>query len=94
MTFTGHLSEKTAVVLYDFDPEEPGDMLIRKGDTITVNDTTDKWWLAKRGNARGYKPSNFVKVLEKEDVKPVETQHTILGLLQILSSPVDFLLVS
>ena len=56
-------------------------MLIRKGDTITVNDTTDSWWLAKLGDNRGYIPSNFVKVLEKEDVKPVETQHTSSGLL-------------
>ena len=37
-------------------------MILRKGDTITVNETTDNWWLGKRGDTKGYIPSNFVKI--------------------------------
>ena len=81
MALTGHLSEKTAVALYDFDCLKPKDLSLRKGQTITVNVTTDYWWLGKRGDIRGYIPSNYVKILEKEDVEPVETQHTSSGLL-------------
>ena len=39
------------------------------------------WSLGKRGDTEGHIPSNFVKILEKEDVEPVETQHTSSGLL-------------
>ena len=56
-------------------------MILRKGDTITVIQATGDWWLAKRGDTKGYIPSNYVKILEKEDVEPVETQHTSSGLL-------------
>ena len=46
-----------------------------------VDETTDNWWLGERGDTKGYIQSNFVKILEKEDVEPVETQHTSSGLL-------------
>lgn len=74
---------KTAVALYDFDPVEPEDLILRKGDSITVMKmTSDKnWWIGKRGDRVGAIPSNFVKILEEEDVEPVETQHTSSGLL-------------
>lgn len=74
---------KTAVALYDFDPVKREDLILRKGDIITViKMTSDKhWWIAKRGDRMGFIPSNFVKILEEEDVEPVETQHTSSGLL-------------
>ena len=77
------VAEKTAVVLYDFDPVEQEDMILRKGDIITVNERTDSKdrWIGKRGEAIGFIPSNYVKILEREDVEPVETQHTSSGLL-------------
>ena len=81
MTLTGHLSEKTAVVLYDYNRRSLKELTLRKGDTITVRNTTGTWWLGKRGDTKGYIPSNFVKILEKEDVEPVETHHTSSGLL-------------
>ena len=77
-----HLSEKTAVVLYDFNPEEPGEMLVRKGDTITVTEMGDGWSFGKLFEARGYVPSSYVRILyESEDLEPVKTQHTSSGLL-------------
>lgn len=74
---------KTAVALYDFDPVMPEDLILRKGDSITVIEmTSDKnWWIAKGGDGIGLIPANFVKILEEEDVEPVETQHTSSGLL-------------
>ena len=57
------------------------DMILRKGDVITVNEPTGNWWLGKRGDTKGLVPSNYVKILENEDVEPVETQHTSSGLL-------------
>ena len=56
-------------------------MILRKGDIITVNEPTGNWWLVKRGDTKGLVPSNYVKILENEDVEPVETQHTSSGLL-------------
>ena len=56
-------------------------MIITRGGIITLNETTDNWWLGERGDTEGHIPSNFVKILEKEDVEPVETQHTSSGLL-------------
>ena len=78
-----HFSEKTAVVLYDFYPEEGGEMLVRKGDTITVNGTTDEWCFGKRFEARGYIPSSYVKILENVDLRPsrMEIEDTTSGLL-------------
>ena len=79
-TLTGHLSGKTAVALYDFYPEDKEEMFLRKGDTITLNGTSvDGWCLGECGDARGYIPSNYVKIIEKKE--PVERQHTSSGLL-------------
>ena len=77
------VAEKTAVALYDFDPVERGDMILRTGDIIMVNERTGNkhWWIGKRGDAEGYIPSNYVKILEKEGEEPVKTRHTSSGLL-------------
>lgn len=74
---------KRAVALYDLDRMEPEDLGLRRGDIITViKMTSDKnWWVGKYGHAIGFLPSNFVKILEEEDVEVVETQHASSGLL-------------
>ena len=56
-------------------------MILRKGEFITVNETTDNWWLGKRGDTKGFVPSNYVEIIEIEDLEPLETQHTSSGLL-------------
>ncbi|KAG5328989.1 DRK protein, partial [Acromyrmex heyeri] len=47
--------------LYDFAPQEPGELEFRRGDVITVTDRTDQhWWHGEIGNRRGLFPSTYV----------------------------------
>lgn len=47
--------------LYDFTPQEPGELEFRRGDVITVTDRTDQhWWHGEIGNRRGLFPSTYV----------------------------------
>ncbi|KYM92374.1 Protein E(sev)2B [Atta colombica] len=46
--------------LYDFAPQEPGELEFRRGDVITVTDRTDQhWWHGEIGNRRGLFPSTY-----------------------------------
>ncbi|CAG0903338.1 unnamed protein product [Darwinula stevensoni] len=47
--------------LYDFVPQEAGELEFRRGDVITVTDRSDQnWWTGEIGNRRGYFPATYV----------------------------------
>jgi len=47
--------------MYDFTPQEPGELEFRRGNIITVVDKTDdNWWEGEIGNRRGYFPATYV----------------------------------
>ncbi|CAL8089358.1 unnamed protein product [Orchesella dallaii] len=47
--------------LYDFTPQEPGELEFRRGDIITVTDHSDEnWWTGVLGNRRGQFPATYV----------------------------------
>ncbi|XP_052760221.1 growth factor receptor-bound protein 2-like isoform X2 [Mya arenaria] len=57
-------SQKKVTAMYDFTPQEPGEVYLKKGDEVLVEDEVDKhWW--KGTNARtkeaGLFPANYVK---------------------------------
>ncbi|CAL8079013.1 unnamed protein product [Orchesella dallaii] len=50
-----------AKALYDFTPQEPGELEFRKGDIITLTDHSDEnWWTGVLGNRRGQFPATYV----------------------------------
>jgi len=56
------------VALYNFDPIEHDDLLLRSGDFIRVVNTRNcSWWLGERGKRAGYFPSNYVMKREPHD---------------------------
>ena len=47
--------------LYDFTPQEFGELEFRRGDVITVTDKSDQhWWTGEVGNKRGLFPATYV----------------------------------
>jgi hypothetical protein len=56
------------VALYDFAPEQPDELSLRKGDVVVVV-SQDKsrwgegWWMGRRGNEEGLFPSDYVQLL-------------------------------
>eukprot|EP00096_Caligus_rogercresseyi_P005447 TRINITY_DN208_c1_g2_i1.p1 TRINITY_DN208_c1_g2~~TRINITY_DN208_c1_g2_i1.p1 ORF type:complete len:212 (+),score=63.64 TRINITY_DN208_c1_g2_i1:258-893(+) len=47
--------------LYDFKPQETGELEFRRGDVINVTDKADRhWWAGELGNRRGYFPAKYV----------------------------------
>lgn len=47
--------------LYDFVPQESGELDFRRGDVITVTDRTDEhWWNGEIGNRKGLFPATYV----------------------------------
>ena len=47
--------------LYDFIPQEHGELEFRRGDVITVTDRSDQhWWTGEAGNRRGLFPATYV----------------------------------
>ncbi|XP_052760243.1 growth factor receptor-bound protein 2-like isoform X5 [Mya arenaria] len=57
-------AQKKVTAMYDFTPQEPGEVYLKKGDEVLVEDEVDKhWW--KGTNARtkeaGLFPANYVK---------------------------------
>jgi len=47
--------------LYDFSPQEPGELEFRRGDIITVTNHSDEnWWEGTIGNRRGQFPATYV----------------------------------
>ncbi len=47
--------------LYDFTPQEPGELEFKRGDVITVTDRSDQhWWTGEIGARRGLFPATYV----------------------------------
>jgi growth factor receptor-binding protein 2 len=48
--------------MYDFQPQEAGELKFSRGNIITVIDKTDdNWWEGEIGAARGYFPATYVE---------------------------------
>ncbi|KAI0113309.1 DUF500-domain-containing protein [Daldinia grandis] len=61
------MKKNEAVALYNFEPDQPGDLGFKKGDVITVLKKTDSdndWWTGMVGSRHGIFPSNYVKMKE------------------------------
>ncbi|CAG0899676.1 unnamed protein product [Cyprideis torosa] len=53
--------ERLVQAMYDFVPQEEGELEFRRGDVITVSDQSDNhWWTGEIGNRRGYFPATYV----------------------------------
>lgn len=53
--------------MYDFTPQEAGELEFRRGNIITVIDKTDdNWWEGEIGNRRGYFPATYVSPYHNE----------------------------
>ncbi|KAG6456100.1 hypothetical protein O3G_MSEX009571 [Manduca sexta] len=53
----------TAVALYDFEPDQPGDLRFLTGDTILVRyKLNDEWYFGECNGAKGQFPVNYVKM--------------------------------
>ncbi|KOS22722.1 SH3 domain-containing protein [Escovopsis weberi] len=54
-----------AIAMYNFDPDQPGDLGFRKGEIITIVKKTDSEndsWTGRIGQREGIFPSNYVKM--------------------------------
>ncbi|KAI1662069.1 DUF500-domain-containing protein [Daldinia decipiens] len=61
------MKKNEAVALYNFEPDQPGDLGFKKGDVITVlkkTDSANDWWTGMIGSRHGIFPSNYVKMKE------------------------------
>ncbi|XP_053966778.1 growth factor receptor-bound protein 2 isoform X1 [Anastrepha ludens] len=55
------VSRMLVQALYDFVPQESGELDFRRGDVITVTDRSDEnWWNGEIGNRKGIFPSTYV----------------------------------
>ncbi|KNE71583.1 hypothetical protein AMAG_16145 [Allomyces macrogynus ATCC 38327] len=55
----------TALAMFDFDAQQPGDLPFHKGDLITIvkrGDTQEQWWLGRCNGREGMFPANYVQV--------------------------------
>lgn len=53
--------------MYDFVPQEEGELKLNKGDFITVTDDSDSnWWLGTYRGERGLFPRSYVKCVEND----------------------------
>jgi len=55
----------TAIALYDFNGEQPGDLSFKAGDVITVvkkGDSAESWWEGRVGERNGIFPANYVQL--------------------------------
>lgn len=47
--------------MYNFEPQESGELEFRRGDIITVTDRADSnWWEGEIGARKGYFPATYV----------------------------------
>lgn len=47
--------------LYDFTPQEVGELEFKRGDVITVTDRSDQhWWHGEIGHRKGLFPATYV----------------------------------
>ena len=51
--------------LYDFEPQEEGELRMRKGDIVTVLEKVDQnWWKGTCGSQSGLFPAPYVREVE------------------------------
>ncbi|XP_037571402.1 growth factor receptor-bound protein 2 isoform X2 [Dermacentor andersoni] len=56
-----HPEECLVQAMYDFQPQESGELEFRRGDIINVHDRSDaNWWEGEIGSRRGYFPATYV----------------------------------
>lgn len=65
-------SNKIVIALYNYRPNDDGDLSFRKGDRLQILDDRDiDWWLAKHlaSGQQGYVPKNYVvsEIIEMEE---------------------------
>lgn len=57
------ITEKNAIAMYDFKPEDPSELGFRKGDVITVLEYVDEnWWNGRLNDREGLFPAAYVKL--------------------------------
>ncbi|RKF65016.1 SH3 domain-containing protein [Golovinomyces cichoracearum] len=59
------LSKNEAIALLDFESEQPGDLSFKKGDIITVTQSSGSqkdWWTGITGHRTGIFPANYVEM--------------------------------
>lgn len=50
--------------LFDFVPQEDGELGFNRGDLIKVTDTSDQhWWSGKINNREGMFPANYIQLI-------------------------------
>lgn len=68
---TATCAEIEVVALYNFTPQEPGDMALYQGQYYTIVDKSrEHWWLARdQHQQEGYVPANYVTEPAKDDLE-------------------------
>lgn len=55
-------SQRVVTAQFDFEPEEPGELRFKKGDIITIIDSSDaSWWKGQCYGETGLFPASYVK---------------------------------
>ena len=77
---------KKAKVIFSYDAKKEDELTLNVGDIVDILRVTeeDGWWSGQLGSKEGLFPSNYVEVIEYEDVaeannSAVETKHSKLG---------------
>jgi len=55
---------ENAIVLYDFAPQKPKHLAVKRGTTITISEIRKNWWTAKYQNNTGLVPANYVTLVK------------------------------
>lgn len=72
------MSNLKSLGLYDFVPEDPGELAFRKGDIISVTNRDYKdWWEGSLRGKSGIFPLNYIKKLEPTTVADLRREHTL-----------------
>lgn len=62
------LEEFLVLAMYDFNPQENGELEFKRGQIITVTDRSDEnWWEGEIGNRKGYFPATYVQPYHHSD---------------------------
>jgi len=62
------LEEFLVLAMYDFNPQENGELEFTRGQIITVTDRSDEnWWEGEIGNRKGYFPATYVQPYHRSD---------------------------
>ncbi|XP_061602275.1 protein phosphatase 1, regulatory subunit 13Bb isoform X1 [Cololabis saira] len=68
----GVMSNRTVYALWDYDPQNPDEMLFKEGDAITIlrrqDDSETDWWWARLEDNEGYVPRNLLGLYPR--IKP------------------------